>query len=229
MEMIVVAWNMGRRDHTAAWRYLLDHLTPDLALLQETSPPPEAVQRGHVLHGRAYAAHAWGSAIYIREGSVRELPLPAEHRGWLIAAEIELPDADPVVAVSVHARILAGYVRPNLDQAFDVLEPLLLGRSFVLGGDLNLSRNYDTAYGTSHHTQFLDGLTTRGFFDCMRKFHPEEQRTFWGRTTRDYQNDHLFVSEDLAPWVAGCDVVDRAQLSDHSPLRLILGSAETVS
>lgn len=115
-------------------------------------------------------------------------------------------------------------------RAFEVLEPLLLGRSFVLGGDLNLSRNYDTAYRTSHHTEFLDGLTTRGFFDCMRKFHPEEQRTFWGRTTRDYQNDHLFVSEDLAARVAGCDVVDRAQLSDHSPLRLILGStAEAVS
>jgi hypothetical protein len=43
MEMIVVAWNMGRRDHAAAWRYLLDHLTPDLALLQETSPPPVLV------------------------------------------------------------------------------------------------------------------------------------------------------------------------------------------
>lgn len=133
--------------------------------------PARAFQRGHVLHARAYAEHAWGSAVYVREGSVRELPLPAEHRGRLIAAEIGLPDADPVGAVSVHARILDGYVRPNLNRAFDVLDPLLLGRSFVLGGDLNLSRKYDTAYGTSHHTQFLDGLTTRGFFDCMRKFH----------------------------------------------------------
>ena len=124
MEMIVVAWNMGRRNHAAGWRYLLDHLTPDLALLQETSPPQEAFQRGDVVHGRAYAAHAWGSAVYVREGSIRELSLPEEHRGWLIAAEIELPDADPVVAVSVHARILDGYVRPNLDRGVEVLEPL---------------------------------------------------------------------------------------------------------
>jgi endonuclease/exonuclease/phosphatase family metal-dependent hydrolase len=220
--MIVVAWNMGRRAHGAAWEYLLDRLQPDLALLQETVPPATAFGGGQVVHGRAYAAHAWGSAVYVREGSVRELALPEEHRGWLIAAEIELPE--PVVAVSVHARILDGYVRPNLDKAFAALEPLLRDRSFVVGGDLNLSRNYDTAYGTAHHTEFLDGLPTRGFFDCMRKFHPEEQRTFWGRTTRDYQNDHLFVSEDLAAMVAGCDVVDRAQLSDHSPLRLILES-----
>ena len=71
----------------------------------------------------------------------------------------------------------------------------------------------------------FDGLTTRGFFDCMRKFHAEEQRTFWGRTTRDYQDDHLFVSPDLAMRVVSCDVVDRAGLSDHSPLRLNLEQA----
>jgi hypothetical protein len=43
--MIVVAWNMGRRDHSAAWVYLLDTLAPDVALLQETVPlarPPDA-------------------------------------------------------------------------------------------------------------------------------------------------------------------------------------------
>ena len=83
-----------------------------------------------MIHGRAYSAHAWGSAVFVREGSARELPLPAEHHGWLIAAEVELPDAEPLVAVSVHARILDGYVRPNLDRAFEALEPLPLGRSF---------------------------------------------------------------------------------------------------
>lgn len=72
--MIVVAWNMGRRDHAAACTYLLDNLAPDLALLQETSPSPEALQGGDVLHGRAYEAHTWGSAVYVREGLIRELP-----------------------------------------------------------------------------------------------------------------------------------------------------------
>jgi hypothetical protein len=61
--MIVVAWNMGRRDHRAAWRYLLDDLMPDLGLLQETVPPQEEPQRGFVVHGRAYTEHPWGSAV----------------------------------------------------------------------------------------------------------------------------------------------------------------------
>jgi len=59
----------------------------------------------------------------------------------------------------------------------------------------------------------------------MRKFHPEEQRTFWGRTAYDYQDDHVYVSQDLAARVAACDVVDRAGLSDQSALRLILEQA----
>ena len=43
-----------------------------------------------------------------------------------------------------------------------------------------------------------------------------------------YQNDYVFVSSDLAPRVAGCDVAASCQvvvsnsLSDHCPLRLIL-------
>jgi endonuclease/exonuclease/phosphatase family metal-dependent hydrolase len=139
-----------------------------------------------------------------------------------MAAEVQLPGAVSLVAVSVHARILDGCARLNLDRAFEALQPLLAGRPFVLGGDLNLSRKYDAVYGTTHHTEFLDGLTSRGFFDCLRKFHPEEQRTFWGRTAHDYQNDHLFVSDDLGTHVAACDVLDRANLSDHSPLRLSL-------
>jgi endonuclease/exonuclease/phosphatase family metal-dependent hydrolase len=136
-----------------------------------------------------------------------------------MAAEVELPGCASLVAVSVHARILEGYVRPNLDRAFDALGPLLADRSFVLGGDLNLSRNYDTVYGTTHHTEFLDGLAARGYFDCMRKFHAEEQQTFWKKGMKNaYQDDHLFVSPDLAMRVVSCDVVDRAGLSDHSPL-----------
>jgi endonuclease/exonuclease/phosphatase family metal-dependent hydrolase len=226
--MIAVAWNM--RNNRAAWRHLRDGLAPDLALLQETTPPLDTSQGGQLLHARAYADHLWGSAVYVRQGVARELPLPAAHRGWLVAAEVELPGCASLVAVSVHARILEAYVRPNLDLAFDALGPLLADRLFVLGGDLNLSRNYDTVYGTTHHTEFLDGLAARGYFDCMRKFHAEEQQTFWRKGMKNaYQDDHVFVSPELAMRVVSCDVVDRAGLSDHSPIRLNLEQAPPLS
>jgi hypothetical protein len=101
----------------------------------------------------------------------RELPLPPGTPRLPHCRRAELAGALSLVAVSLHASIRPT-VRPNLDRAFEALEPLLAGRSFVLGGDLNLSRNYDKVHGTTHHTEFLDGLATRGFFDWMRKFPP---------------------------------------------------------
>jgi endonuclease/exonuclease/phosphatase family metal-dependent hydrolase len=217
--MIVVVWNMAKRRE--AWGHLLRRLRPDLALLQETPPPPGSVRRDHLLHDADYAGPSLGSAVYVQEGVARELELDREYRVWLTAAEIEVSAGPPLVAVSVHAPTQPS-VRPFIDLAFAALRPLLAGRSFVVGGDFNLSRTYDKVYGTTHHTEFLDGLPARGFFDCMRKFHAEEQQTFWGRTRFAYQNDHIFVSPDLADSVAACEVADRAGLSDHSPLRLTL-------
>jgi len=221
--LIAIAWNMGARQ--AAWGHLLDGLAPDLALLQETPPPMDGLRGGQLLHATGYKGKSLGSSIYLKDGTARELRLPAEHRVWLMAAEVDLPGSDPLVVVSVHAPTEPS-VLPNLDRAFEALEPLLADRSFVVGGDLNLSRNYDKVYGTRHHTDFLDGLPARGFFDCMRKFHAEEQRTFWGRTRHAYQNDHLFVSHDLTGRVAACEIADRADASDHSPVRLTLEEAE---
>jgi endonuclease/exonuclease/phosphatase family metal-dependent hydrolase len=225
--MIAVVWNTGNR--RAAWDYLVDELTPDLALLQEFTPRPGDSKRGEIVHAPAYAERMWGSAVYAKKGVVREVDLPADHRGWLMAAEVEVPGFDSLIAVSVHARILDDYVRPNIDRAFEALEALLAGRSFVLGGDLNLSRNYDKVYRTTHHSEFLDALPGRGFVDCLQKFHPGEQQTFCRRQSPNvYQDDYVFVSKNLEPQIAGCDVaascdvVVNRMLSDHCPLRLIL-------
>lgn len=222
--MIAVVWNMGNR--RVAWDYLVDELTPDMALLQEFAPRPGDSKRGQMFHA-AVPDVSWGSAVYVKRGAVRALPLPPEHHGWLMAAEVELPGFASLVAVSVHASIRPA-VRPKIDRAFEALEPLLAGRSFVLGGDLNLSRLYDKVNRTTHHTAFLDALPGRGFVDCLQKFHPGEQQTNCGRSKHPYQNDYVFVSQDLAPGVAGCDVavscdvVARKGLSDHCPLRLIV-------
>jgi endonuclease/exonuclease/phosphatase family metal-dependent hydrolase len=221
--MIVVTWNMAHRNR--AWGHLLDGLAPDLALLQETAWRADDLSSQVVYapaHGKDGTPYPWGSAVYVRGGTTKQLPLPAEHQGWLVATEVQLGQ-DELVAVSVHAPILPT-VRPNLDRAFEALEPMLAGRSFVVGGDLNLSRNYDKYYGPRYgHAEFLDGLPARGFFDCMRKFHAEEKQTIWKTgSTAVYQDDHIFVSEDLAERVTACDVADHAGLSDHSPLALTL-------
>jgi endonuclease/exonuclease/phosphatase family metal-dependent hydrolase len=227
--MIAVVWNTGIR--RAAWDYLVEELRPDLALLQEFTPRPEDSNRGQIVRAAA-PDRSWGSAVYVKSGTAEEISLSPEHRGWLMAADVQLPGFDRLVAVSVHASILPT-VRPNIDRAFDELEQHLHGRSFVLGGDLNLSRLYDKVNRTTHHTEFLEALPARGFFDCLEKFHPGEQHTFCrARFPNKYQDDYVYVSHDLAPAVAGCDVaascdvVVNGALSDHCPLRLILQPSE---
>jgi endonuclease/exonuclease/phosphatase family metal-dependent hydrolase len=53
----------------------------------------------------------------------------------------------------------------------------------------------------------------------------DEQQTFLGRTKFAYQNDHVFVSRDLAS-VVSCEVADRGSRSDHSPLVLTLATSQ---
>ena len=81
--MIAVVWNMGNR--RAAWDYLVDELRPDLALLQEFTPRLKDSKHGQIVHAATDPGGLWGSAVYVEHGVARELPLPDEHRGWLMA------------------------------------------------------------------------------------------------------------------------------------------------
>lgn len=97
----------------------------------------------------------------------------------------------------------------------------------MLGGDLNLSRLYDTVKGTTHHTVFLDASRRSVSSTAYRSSTRESSRqTVAG--VAPHQNDYVFVSEDLQPAVAGCDVAASCEvvagkcLSDHCPMRLIL-------
>jgi exonuclease III len=217
--LIVVAWNMHRERR--AWGHLLSRLTPDIALLQETTPRDEALAAGAVIAAPLRPTATHGSAVFVRGGRAHALEIAEEHRGWFVVAEVHFDDAPPLVAVSIHGRTVGlpgERVRPNIDRGFDALEPILRDRSFIVGGDLNLSRNYK-----SSDAEFLDALPSRGHVDCMRKFYAEEQRTNFGpRVKKIYQNDHLFVSADLADQVKSCAVADRAGISDHAPLRMVL-------
>jgi endonuclease/exonuclease/phosphatase family metal-dependent hydrolase len=159
--MIVAIWNMAKRP--AAWSHLLQGLAPDVALLQETARPPVLSPVAQLLHDPDYASNSLGSAIYVRDGAARQLELRPERRVWFTAAEVELQGASPLVAVSVHTPTVPS-ARPFIGEAFEELSPLLEGRSFIVGGDFNLSRNYDKVYGTrttpSSSTAFPPGVSS---------------------------------------------------------------------
>lgn len=222
--MKIATWNMGywkyKSYHDEAWNYLTKEIKPDIALLQETRPPL-SFESNSFLYNSIGGTRNWGSAIYTRDLPVREIPID-DYKGWVVACEVLLPDNSEVIVISIHAQIIKGYVFPNLSNVFAALSPILQDRQFIVGGDLNSCRLIDKVQRTKYHTEFFDRIESTGFFNCHRKFHADEQQTFWGGNIKyPYQDDHLFVSECLAEQVISCDVLDNKsirKLSDHIPV-----------
>ncbi len=228
--MKIVTWNMDcwKRDvsrHDEAWAYLVEELRPDIALLQEVRPPA-SFEGNNLLYTAIGGSRRWGSAIFTNGLPIHGIPIE-NHKGWVVAGEILLPNNSKAVAVSIHARFIEREVFPHLNYLFDDLSPVLEEQTFIVGGDLNAARLIDEVYGTRCDSEFFDRIESSGFFNCHRKFHAKEQQTFWGKTKYPYQDDHLFVSEHLKEQVLSCDTLDYERirkLSDHSPVLAEIGT-----
>lgn len=236
--MKVVTWNMKWGGREGTWKYLVDEISPDLAFLQEARPPSEFEDESLIYRRVPADNYQWGSAIYSPKLPVTECTIPGLE-GWVVAGEMTLPNGMEVVVVSIHASLTAGpkqgNVFPNLDNLFRRdLKPLLEKREFILGGDLNASRliyqNYPNAYPTDVHGEFFDWIESNGFVNCHKKVYTgetysEEQTVFTPQTKTPYQNDYLFVSKGLSPFVTSCYGLkndETLKWSDHIPVVLEL-------
>ena len=227
--MRIVSWNMGCatkrycsvRDE--AWRLLLD-LQPDVALVQEAmlDVPAWLLKEGTLFIRPAYDGQGWGSGVLVRGAAARELPLVSPG-SFIVAAEVEQPGRSTLVA-SIHV-CPDKHLAKNMGTLGDVLQPLLAGRRFIVGGDLNSGRHFDAVYKRSTHRTFLEKLATIRAHDCHFALHGQEIQSYWGRAVEAYQVDHLFVDDGTGPAVRACDVLttdETRRLSDHSPLVLYL-------
>jgi exonuclease III len=238
----VVSWNMGRRSNKdEQWRYLLDELDPDLAVLQEVRQPPTwiADRGGAFIIAEKVPGSGRGTAIYARRPPLERIPLQ-NGGGYFAATRLRLPGGRTGSALSVHAPTdtkligssLARYLRAVFDSLASDLDDFR-GRSFV-GGDFNISRAIDKAYKfrpdeIRSHEGFLVWLEKEhNLVECCCA--NGEKRSFYrrGRAHPDYQNDHLFVSRRLASARSSCEVLDWDEdgLSDHAP---VVGDFATAS
>jgi exonuclease III len=232
----VVSWNLGaRRKSEEQWRFLLDELKPDLALLQEVKQPPAwvAERGGAFLATETAPGSGRGSAIYVRQPPLKQISLQ-DRAGYFVAARLHLPGGRAATALSAHGRTdakrpggyyyLADYLRPEFDSLATQLNGFR-GKCFV-GGDFNLSRGFDAQYRyRSDETR-----SHEGFFAWLEQEHnlieccctEGESRSLYrkGPAHADYQLDHLFVSRGLADSRDTCNVLDWAVggLSDHAPV-----------
>lgn len=220
--MRVVTWNLGywqhRSSHAGAWAYLRDSIKPDLALLQEVNPP-ELLESENVVF--KFVSGDWGTALYSRNVPLKELRFEG-YSGRVVAAQLEIAAGRRVAAVSIHAPIIEGRVFPYLAEIFDKVECVVGEGTFIVGGDLNSARLAEEVWPGYGHGPFFERLSRSVFFDCHRKFHDTEQQTFFRSGSKHpFQDDHLFVSHDLADLVKSCDVLNNEitrGVSDHIPV-----------
>jgi endonuclease/exonuclease/phosphatase family metal-dependent hydrolase len=226
--------------HDQAWHYLLG-LGPDLAFLQEAFPPAWARGQGTLVQG---AITRWGSVIFSPRFPLERVRPPEDSNlralgDYLAYGVTTLPDGSDVFVSSVHAvaRPASKAQLGSLDSATvarssvgvpfvnDVvcagLEKLLAGRRFIIAGDWNTARLWDTVHGGTAGTEFFERAREWGWVECLAERNEEVQTWFRG-TDHPYQLDHVFCAGPLHGQLQAVSVASEAatelELSDHAPL-----------
>jgi endonuclease/exonuclease/phosphatase family metal-dependent hydrolase len=214
-----------RKSHERAWRYLLEDLQPDVALVQEAlvSVAGSAAGSDRLTWHSSEPCDA-GTAVFVnaRLRDVSRVMLTAE--GSYMAA-VKLDDRRPVLISSVHVGPEPDYVQ-NLNRVIEALTTACMGQSFVVGGDFNAARHYDEVYKRRRFRPFFDDMQARGFCDCHWTLHGRETQTFWGRQAKNpYQCDHFFADPTTLKSIRRCEVIEYEpvrEYSDHAPIQLTI-------
>ena len=188
MSLKIATWNMNRwqqseAERLGAWSYLTETVQPDIALLQETVPPPGQENVVYCMGGIGMR-RPWGSAVVGYGRSVTELTtvkspyadrdvsLLQTHPGCVAIAQTPLPDGSLLTVISVYGLIDAGYAQTTVLRILADLTPIfdtgLFREHMVLGGDLNIGK---MGRPTDKHVQryklMFEYFETFGFVDCL--------------------------------------------------------------
>jgi hypothetical protein len=221
-------------------------LGADILLLQECRPEEllrfaadEGDSLGWTVVGEVPSRWTFCSAILARPGFdlrpvERTDPWLEYLSGYVALGTLALYDTEVVVA-SVHTvarRLDDPRVTPadhetlrrtglteawHNDLAAAALHQVVDGRSFMFGGDWNIAREFDRHYAPPSCGEFFERCTARGWHESLRKFHPEEVRTFLRPGTRAYELDHIWTDAALHGRLVSCGVFSGTHdVSDHA-------------
>ena len=151
------------------------------------------------------------------------------YTGALVGAEVTLPIPSRITKITVFSLYgllesigKVGYSIPTLHRMLSDLTPILetekRERYIIIGGDFNADVQLDKGRHHSHKI-FFSRLEDFGLVNC----HPERQQTFFRKKTAPYQDDYIFVSENIKNYLkkdTGDVPKDDEALkhSDHKPV-----------
>src|SRR5690606_3270958 len=109
----------------------------------------------------------------------------------------------------------AALARPSLARAYysdlaaAALRPLTSQLPFLVGGDWNTSLLFDTTYPAiaPASAAFFAARASDGWHHALRKFEPDEVRTYSDPASAPYELDHLFTDAALHAALTDCHVL----------------------
>lgn len=137
-------------------------------------------------------------------------------------------NAKPIPEFPREEVITAGGFACHLTKVWEIevlahqIRPVLDGRKFVLGGDLNAGLFLDEVYGYKNNENLWKYLAAQGFCDLRFRHSAIEQQTFFREKTNPYQLDHFFgdplTEVSVKQWTVVTEVARDLKLSDHAPI-----------
>jgi exonuclease III len=257
--MQLISWNMAgagfhsATSHDDAWRWLTTEADFDVALLQESTPPPWVLEEFPVvIHNPKYlqTGKRWGNSIICRQDNYREFKFDSDHQ-WLEriggAVTVAQPnDPDGIWLINMHSN--ASPVPPELFMALQglsvthchpkkiwevevathFLSPILEGKRFIFGGDLNSGYLFDTVYRYDNNKILFENMRQQGFIDLRLAHSVVEQQTYFKDNKGPYQLDQVFGDARTAArttqWEVLSHVARDLELSDHAPVIVEINS-----
>lgn len=230
--MRIATYNLRSGGSEAQWQRILS-LDLDILLLQEFNPnkftPPGQLLYATTPHGQ------WGSAIWLKQGTLEKIPLP-EFDGWVVGAKVKDLDwgndrPSALQIFSIHAPTSPKGQSSNYPKQVNAILDSLLDianqDSLVLAGDFNLT------IGLRHQTERKDDdlkLMTRfrrdfGLINCWQTANPNQnlpQTLRWsGDKTCPYHCDGIFAPAAWYRHLEACQVLSDETwetFSDHNPV-----------
>lgn len=238
----ILSWNMQGRDLN--WRWLVEEADFDIAFLQEATYPTGFEDNFTTIIHHPKKKLAWGTAIVSK--SIKLEPfnnLTFGYWGYKMKGSLTIAHTigdNPIWFASMHCghKALNGreFVRNPLEglhldgktpvKEITVISHLLsrklVGKKFIVGGDLNISLLHDESRGGKASQKQLNLLAEVGLLDIRKKFLEQEMQSFFKAGSKPSQLDHLFADQALLEsainWEVMTEVVTDRQLSDHAPI-----------
>jgi len=230
-----------------SWDYFLNEINADIFFFQEAKRPKRIENDKNFLWhntGESNGRKEWGSGIYCTRYKLSEEPEESildwnrdRFKEFCVIANAKITEDISLTLISLYGRMdKIGNKRvkdasSNLHKIFSDLTGILNRhygkRNIILGGDFNISIQFDKKWGGDSGKILLNRLKDYNLENCYELNGNEDfvQTLRFPKSGTKWQNDYFFISKSISRKFTNCEVVDNnlvRKYSDHNPVVITL-------